>query len=222
MELTPNMHAFLWTSPRINNCNTYLIRSKEKNILIDPGHAAYFDHVREGLSRLSLPLGDIDLVIGTHAHPDHIEAVQLFEGTQALFAMHTAEWELVQEMAPFLEASMNIDLARFTPDFFLTEGELKIGEARLDVYHTPGHSPGAVTLYWPEQKALFAGDLIFKDGLGRSDLPGGSGSQLKDSIRRMAELDADWLLPGHGEIVSGEAAVKANFEQVERVWFGYI
>ena len=75
MELTPNIDAFLWTSTRANNCNTYLIRSKEKNILIDPGHAAYFDHVREGLSRLSLSLGDIDLIIGTHAHPDHIEEI---------------------------------------------------------------------------------------------------------------------------------------------------
>ena len=45
---------------------------------------------------------------------------------------------------------------------------------------------------------------------------------LKESIRRMAELDAEWLLPGHGEVVSGAAAVKANFEQVKRVWFGYI
>ena len=222
MELTPNLHAFLWTSARANNCNTYLIRTQEKNILIDPGHADYFDHVRSGLTELSLSIDDIDLVIGTHAHPDHIEAVQLFEGTQTLFALHTAEWELVQEMAPYLQASMNIDLARFTPDFFLKEGALKIGEVMLEVYHTPGHSPGAVTLYWPAQKALFAGDLIFKDGLGRSDLPGGSGSQLKESIRRMAELDAQWLLPGHGEVVSGAAAVKANFEQVERMWFGYI
>jgi glyoxylase-like metal-dependent hydrolase (beta-lactamase superfamily II) len=222
MELAPKLHAFLWTSPRVNNCNTYLIRTQEKNILVDPGHVDYFDHVRSGLKALSLSIDDIDLVIGTHAHPDHIEAVQLFDGTQALFAMHTAEWELVQEMAPHLQASMNIDLARFAPDFYLTEGELTVGDVTLEVFHTPGHSPGAVTLYWPAEKALISGDLIFKDGLGRSDLPGGSGSQLKESIRRMAELGAEWLLPGHGEIVSGEAAVKANFEQVEQMWFGYI
>ena len=54
MELTPNLHAFLWTSTRANNCNTYLIRSPQKTILIDPGHAAYFDHVRQGLVGLGV------------------------------------------------------------------------------------------------------------------------------------------------------------------------
>ena len=76
MELTPNLHAFLWTMAGANNCNTYLIRAKEKTILIDPGHMAHFDHVRKDLQRIGLSLEKIDLVIGTHAHPDHIEAVR--------------------------------------------------------------------------------------------------------------------------------------------------
>ena len=63
MELTPHLHAFLWTSMQANNCNTYLLRSSEKLILIDPGHVAYFDHVRNGLQQLSLTIEDIDLVI---------------------------------------------------------------------------------------------------------------------------------------------------------------
>jgi glyoxylase-like metal-dependent hydrolase (beta-lactamase superfamily II) len=222
MELTPNLHAFLWASTTANNCNTYLIRSASKTILIDPGHAAYFDHVRRGLDSLQISTEEIDLIICTHAHPDHIEAVRLFQGKPALFALHEAEWSLVEEMAPVLKASMELDLEQFRPDFFLTEGEMTVGEIGLEVYHTPGHSPGAVTLYWPEQKALFTGDLIFKAGLGRTDLPGGSGRELKESIRRMADLDAEWLLAGHGEVVSGAAAVRDNFEQVERMWFGYV
>jgi hydroxyacylglutathione hydrolase len=221
VELTPNLHAFLWTSTRTNNCNTYLIRS-EKNILIDPGHLAYFEHVRDGLHQLGLSTGAIDLVVCTHAHPDHIEAVQQFDRSPALFALHAREWQLLREMAPVLKASMDIDLDCFTPDFFLTEGELKVGDVLLDVYHTPGHSPGAVTLHWPAVGALFTGDLIFQDALGRTDLPGGNGTQLKDSIRRMGTLDAAWLLSGHGDVVSGVDAVKSNFELVEREWFGYI
>jgi hydroxyacylglutathione hydrolase len=117
---------------------------------------------------------------------------------------------------------MNIDLARFNPDFFLNEGELKVGEIVLEVFHTPGHTPGSTTLYWKDASALFTGDLIFKDGLGRTDFPGGNGSQLKNSIRRMAALNAKWLLSGHGDIVSGSDMVKANFEQVEQMWFRYV
>jgi glyoxylase-like metal-dependent hydrolase (beta-lactamase superfamily II) len=222
MELTPNLHAFLWSSAAANNCNTYLIRSSTKTILIDPGHAPYFDHVRRGLVDLQTSLDDVDLILCTHAHPDHIEAVRLFDGKPALFALHKAEWALVEEMAPMLKASMDLDPEQFRPDFFLTEGEMTVGDVGLQVYHTPGHSPGGVTLYWPDQKALFTGDLIFKDGLGRTDLPGGSGRRLKASIRRIAGLDAEWLLPGHGDWISGAAAVRDNFEQVERMWFGYV
>jgi glyoxylase-like metal-dependent hydrolase (beta-lactamase superfamily II) len=222
MELTPNLHAFLWTSTSANNCNTYLIRSGDKNILIDPGHASLFDHVQSGLAALGLSPGDIDLILCTHAHPDHIESVRLFHGKPALFALHTAEWQLAEELAPMLKASMGIDLKEYSPDFFLTEGDLTVGDISLQVYHTPGHAPGSVTFFWPAEKALFTGDLIFKAGLGRTDVPGGSGRQLKESIRRIAAIDTEWLLPGHGDVVSGAAAVRGNFEQVERVWFGYV
>jgi len=222
MELTPNLHAFLWRSSGANNCNTYLIRSPQKHILIDPGHAAHFDHVRQGLDRLGLTPDHIDLLIGTHAHPDHIEAVRLFDQAPALFALHNTEWQLVEAMGPYLKTSMNVDPETLAPDFFLQEGALTVGDVDLRVYHTPGHAPGAVTIYWPAAKALFTGDLIFKSGLGRTDLPGGDGRQLKESIRRMAALDAEWLLSGHGDVVSGADAVKDNFAQVERAWFGYI
>jgi glyoxylase-like metal-dependent hydrolase (beta-lactamase superfamily II) len=222
MELTPNLHAFLWTSTRANNCNTYLLRLPQKTILIDPGHAAYFDHVSDGLRHLGLTVAEIDLVICTHAHPDHIEAVRLFADTPAKFALHHAEWELIEEMAPLLKASMNMELEHFAPDFFLEAGALTVGDIDLMVHHTPGHSPGAVCLFWPAEKALFSGDLIFKGGVGRTDLPGGDAGQLKDSIRRMGKLESAWLLPGHGEVVSGTERVAANFDQVENAWFGYV
>ncbi len=222
MQLAPNLHAFLWDSISANNCNTYLITAGGKNILIDPGHAPYFDHVRRGLSEIGLAVKDIDLIICTHAHPDHIEAVPLFSGTQALFAIHAADWNLIRDMARYEGASMTKYLTSVSPDFFLKEGELKVGNVTLEVFHTPGHSPGSVTLFWRATGALFTGDLIFKDGLGRTDVPGGNGSELKASIRRMADLPAEWLLSGHGQVVSGASQVKANFEQVERAWFGYV
>jgi len=222
MKLTHNLHAFLWTSPSANNCNTYLIQSSQKNILIDPGHAAYFDHVRKGLHQLNLEMDDIDLLICTHAHPDHIEAVSRFDTSATLFAIHETEWQMVQELAPYLKQAMSMDLDQFRPDFFLAKGQLTVGDIMLEVFHTPGHSPGSATLYYPDAKALITGDLIFKDGVGRTDLPGGNSDQLKDSIRRMAALDSDWLLSGHGDVLSGKDAVRANFERVDQMWFGFV
>jgi len=216
------MSNFQRLSPCANNCNTYLLRSAEKRILVDPGHAAHFDHVRLGLQELGLSTDDFALIICAHAHPDHLEGVTLFRDPQALFTLHTAEWRLVEDMAAYLKSTMNFDPDQFSPDFFLKEGELKFGDIALNVFHTPGHSPGSITLHWPAEGALFTGDVIFNNGLGRTDLPGGNGGQLKESIRKLSAIDAQWLLSGHGEPVTGVDTVRANFEQVEQMWFPYI
>jgi hydroxyacylglutathione hydrolase len=222
MELAPNLHGFFWASASVNNCNSYLLRTPEKAILTDPGHASCFDHVSQGLEELGLTVADVDLIIATHAHPDHLEAVQLFDRDATLFALHEADWDLLKSMLPASGASPSLDTGGLEPDFFLGEGELKVGDITLEVFHTPGHSPGSVTFYWPSVRALFTGDLIFRGGLGRTDTPGGDSEELKSSIRRMAGLEAEWLLPGHGEAVWGRDAVKANFSQVESTWFGYL
>jgi hydroxyacylglutathione hydrolase len=90
------------------------------------------------------------------------------------------------------------------------------------VIYTPGHSPGSISLYLPETKILFTGDLLFKGGVGRTDLPGGNGSQLKESIKSLTQLEIEWLLPGHGEIVSGATDIKTNFDRVIQSVLNYI
>jgi glyoxylase-like metal-dependent hydrolase (beta-lactamase superfamily II) len=221
MHIVNNIHAFIWQSMTANNCNAYLIDGPAR-VLIDPGHRSLFNHVESGLRGLGLGIEDIDLIICTHAHPDHIEAVQLFKDRPAQFTLHEVEWQWATTVGKQMSAALGIDMDSFLPDFFLRQGELTLNGLEIEVYHTPGHSPGSVSLYWPTQKALFTGDLVFKDGLGRTDLPGGDGSKLKESIKMLAELEVDYLLPGHMEIVSGAKQVKANFQQIEKFWFGYI
>ncbi|MBW1888668.1 MAG: MBL fold metallo-hydrolase, partial [Deltaproteobacteria bacterium] len=71
-------------------------------------------------------------------------------------------------------------------------------------------------------KALFTGDVVFYQGVGRTDIPGGNGKTLKESIKKISRLDLDYLLPGHGEAVSGRDHVKNNFKQIEDFWFAYL
>ena len=99
---------------------------------------------------------------------------------------------------------------------------MKIGDFGFQVIHTPGHSPGSICLYWPDRKVLFTGDVVFYQGVGRTDLPGGNGEDLKASIKRISQLEVDYLLTGHGNVVSGRDLVKANFSEIERVWFAYL
>jgi hydroxyacylglutathione hydrolase len=214
MEIFKGLHAFLWRSTSANNCNAYFIDGPG-NILIDPGHQQFFNHVSDGLGDLDIEPRDVELVLCTHPHPDHLEAVQLFKTLPAMFAMHPEGWEFVKSMQPH----MGIDLESFTPDFLIKEGSLEIKGLEFQIFHTPGHAPGSICIYWPGKRVLITGDLIFKEGLGRTDLPGGDSGLLKESIRRLRDLDVEYILPGHGDVVSGVSAVRANFDHLERVWF---
>ena len=219
MKILDNLHAFLWLSPSANNCNAYLINA-DKKILIDPGHYHLFSHVRDGLSGLSLSPQDIDLVIITHGHPDHMEAVKVFANTSTLIAVSSVEMDFIKKVAPHYGEALGT--SDFEPDFLLTEGNLNVREIEFQVIHTPGHSPGSICLYWPEKKVLFTGDVVFSQGIGRTDLPGGDGQELKESIKRISLLDAEYLLSGHGDVLLGREAVKNNFASIERMWFPYL
>ncbi len=213
MEIFSGLYAFIWQDYTENNCNSYLITGK-KNILIDPGHLHLFGHVTRGLNAAKLPLEKIDVVIVTHGHPDHMEAIAKLE-KPTLLAMNRAEHEFIRKLAGHY-------IRIPEPDFFIGEGDLTIGEHRFEVMVTPGHTPASICLYWPEKKALFTGDVVFAQGIGRTDLPGGSGKQLKESIKRLAALDVEYLFSGHGNIVSGRKAVQENFQIIEKHWFGYL
>lgn len=218
MQITHNVHAFFWESMTANNCNTYLIDGPIR-VLVDPGHIDLFDHVRKGLEGMGITLEDIGLIICTHGHPDHIEAVQLFKETPALIALHMKEWQFIQSMDDYIKAAIGVSSDAITPDILLKEGDMSVHHLNLKVLHTPGHSPGSICLYWPDQKLLFAGDLVFKQGVGRTDLPGGDGSLLKESIKRLEALEIEWLLPGHGDIIDNVIEIKENFNQLKQLWF---
>ena len=95
-------------------------------------------------------------------------------------------------------------------------------EETFQVLLAPGHSPGSICLYWPDKRVLVTGDVVFNQGIGRTDLPGGNGKLLKESIKKLAALEVEYLLPGHGEIVAGKKSVDANFNIIETQWFGYL
>lgn len=213
IKIQDGLYAFLWQSNRENNCNTFLIH-EEKTILVDPGYRHLFDHVERGLATLNLSPEQIDAVIATHGHPDHLDAVVEFS-RQTLFMMGQEEYRYFSRLA-----SPSFPIPE--PDILLQEGELDIGTVRFQVISTPGHSPGSLCLYWPERKVLFSGDVAFDQGIGRSDLPGGNGKLLKESLRRIAQLDVEYLLPGHGNVIAGREAVQANFRMIESCWFNYL
>lgn len=213
MKIVDGLYGFLWQSASENNCNSYFIDGS-KRILIDPGHRHLFQHVRRGLERIGVTPEQIDVVLVTHGHPDHLETAGSF-GPSTRWAMSRIDYEFVMKyLGPQTEIPQ--------PAFFLQEGGLVIGDRDFQAIHTPGHSPGSVCLYWRQQKVLFTGDVVFSQSIGRTDLPGGSGRQLKESISRLAELDVEVLCPGHGDVVAGRENVRKNFKMIKDFWFNYL
>ncbi len=118
-----------------------------------------------------------------------------------------------------LAAALGMGLPEFDFDATLEEGEFTVGDQVVRVIATPGHSPGHVCFHLPAQKALVSGDLVFAQGVGRVDFPGGDAEALKASVRKVAGLDLELLLPGHGPILKGAENIRRNFEEIQEIYF---
>ncbi|MBR9702371.1 MBL fold metallo-hydrolase [Candidatus Pacearchaeota archaeon] len=153
----------------------YLLKLDEKNILIDTGSRSAREELVESLNKLKLKPGYIDIILMTHNHWDHTENLDLFK--KAKVYGHKKGF-------PNDKTIIDID-------------KLKIKE--IKVIKTPGHSPGDICFYMPEEKILFSGDVLFHKGyIGRTDFPSSLPEKMQESLEKLKELDYDILLPGHG------------------------
>jgi glyoxylase-like metal-dependent hydrolase (beta-lactamase superfamily II) len=169
-----------------------------------------------------ISMDPVELVISTHCHPDHLEAVPSIVNGNPKATMHKKEYEYLQDEGAALYQMMGIPIPSIPVEFFLQEGTLQVGPHQYQIIHTPGHSPGAISIYWPQRKALVTGDLLFAAGVGRTDFPGGDAQQLIESIERVRKLDVQIILPGHGEIILGEDRVKENFQIIEANYYAFL
>ena len=221
MKLLDDLYYYPWTAPTENNCNTFFIDGDIRT-LIDPGHLHLFQNVIELATKDSISMASVDLVIGTHSHPDHFEATTRFHDQPTQIAMHEDAEKYLHDIGPAFYQAVGQTMPQYRVDFNLREGELHLGSKTFQIIHTPGHDPGAICVYWPEKKVLITGDVVFKGGVGRTDFPQCSSEALKESITRLMELDVDYLLPGHGDIIEGESEVKRNFALIQSMYFSML
>ncbi|HPS59257.1 MAG TPA: MBL fold metallo-hydrolase [Spirochaetota bacterium] len=214
MKVTDGVYSYVWKGVFENNCNSFYF-GEPFNILFDPGLKNYTDQLLKLMEADGIDIETISYVINTHSHPDHIEGNLNFTKYDIPAGMHKDEIKFLQETGPDFFRMLGMDFTEYKYELELEEGFLQIGDAELEVYKTPGHSPASVCIYWREKKTLVCGDLIFDRSFGRFDFQGGNAAHLKESIKIVSQLDIEHLLPGHMGIVSGKENVQKNFKEVE-------
>ena len=190
--------------------NTYIVSDEKTGeaIIIDPGDEP--DRIMDVVKKDNLR---VKAIVCTHAHFDHIGAIgDIKKATGAEVLVHGDDLDIfraARDHAIFWGFEID-DLPE--PDGLLNEGDvIRVGGLEFKVLHTPGHSPGSISIYG--EGVVFTGDTIFQGSVGRTDLPGGSLGRLKESFSRLLKLPEDTrVLSGHGpETTIGREKVENFF-----------
>jgi len=176
--------------------NCYIIQSGTEAMVVDPGDEP------KSILRFTKDINSMPTrIVATHTHFDHVLGVDgVRKATKAPFLIHPDDLPMLQSMQLRVRQFMGFEVPPPPRvDGYLKDGDsLKLGDETIRVLHTPGHSPGSISLYG--NGYVLTGDALFNQSIGRTDLPGGDLNTLIHSIReKLFNLDDDTTVyPGHG------------------------
>lgn len=187
--------------PVAENCYVARLDGADRGVIVDPGEEA--DRILAAVERLGMA---VEAILITHCHFDHIGAVApVARATGAPVWCPEVEVPVLADIMSYLPWPGFGPFESYEADHALAGGEhLSIAGLEIDVLFTPGHSPGHLTYALPGEGALFAGDVLFKGSVGRTDLPGGDWATLLESIRGLVEAypHETVVYPGHMAITT--------------------
>ncbi|MGO8787060.1 MAG: MBL fold metallo-hydrolase [Terriglobia bacterium] len=192
------IHEILPVGMLACNCSVLGDETTGQAVVIDPGDD--IEQIQQILAKHQLR---VKYIVATHAHIDHVGGIdKLKAATGAAVLMHQSDLPLYQNLTMQAEW-LGVPTPGVTDvDQFLKEGDsLRCGSLNLEVLHTPGHSPGSLSLHLPgENQRILSGDTLFQGSIGRTDLWGGSLDEILRSIRDRLLIFPDQTLvfPGHG------------------------
>ena len=223
----------------IPDSHVYLIGDASDSgiTLVDAGLMGKGNYKLSAIEAAGIDPASIKRVIMTHTHLDHIgclpEILEAIPGAELWVheeegnPLEQGDERIVYGMEMFrsmCQSQYGIPDGRFKFKVHrvLADGDvLELGSSSWQVLHIPGHSPGSIALYDAARKILIPGDTVYADyAIGRFDLHGASGSQLRESLARLAELDVDILLPGHNRILT--EVPTGYITEVARQWGPYL
>jgi hydroxyacylglutathione hydrolase len=207
------------------NANHFVFNGREK-VLIDTGYISDFEDTKKFIRDLGVDLREVNLIVGTHSHCDHIGGNRKIQDlSECKIAMHKIEksfmdsgddwatwWRYYDQEADF-----------FQVDISLQEGNhILLDELKLEVIHTPGHGAGMIALYSPEEKFLISSDAVWDGDLGVLTIrvEGSIAPFLAlDSLEKLSTLEVDRIFPGHGPPIRDP---KAAIQRCRRKLEGFL
>ena len=179
------------------NCSIFGDEQSREAIVIDPG-----DNISGILALLRKHGLTVKAIVITHAHIDHIGGAQKLKSATGAPVYMNQNDDALQDIMDAQAAWIGMETPPRTEiDTLAREGDaLRLGTAEFHILHTPGHTPGSISLWIPSANKLVAGDTLFRDSIGRTDLPGGDERLILRSIREkfLPLPDDAVVIPGHG------------------------
>jgi glyoxylase-like metal-dependent hydrolase (beta-lactamase superfamily II) len=188
------------------NCYILYNPDKRAGLIIDPG--AEGSHLIKFIKQEKI---SINYIVNTHGHPDHIGANRkIKEHTNAPILIHQYDAPMLAKSGSVLSFIFPLESSSPAADTFIKEGDLiECAGMKLKVLHTPGHTPGGISLLTDD--SIFTGDTLFSGSIGRSDLPGGSPQVLLNSIKKILSLGENLIVyPGHGPSTTVSQELHSN------------
>jgi glyoxylase-like metal-dependent hydrolase (beta-lactamase superfamily II) len=220
MRLIKNL--YFYPEKGMMDCNTYVIKDKT-SVIIDTGLTQFLPELFQDLQKDGIDPKEIAIIANTHLHGDHCwsnEAFKKISGAKIL--IHPAQKDSWEATVIQTSKFFGVPAAEFKHDGLFKNDKLNTGEMEFEIIPSPGHSPDSICFYCQKEKILICGDVLFSQNTGRVDLPGGSANALKQSIERLSQLEIEYLLPGHMDIIVGREKVKRNFEFIKQYVLGYL
>jgi len=177
--------------------NTYILLREDIAVVIDPGTVN-----NEEIEDIMNIIGDrrVSAVICTHGHYDHVCGAVYLNAEK--YYIHRRESIILEDSSWWAENFYKSPLSLPEKFDYLEGGEiLNFNGIKLEIIHTPGHSPGSICILSKELNALFTGDTLFKGTHGRTDFKGGSVRDMLETLKKFLEMDDSLTIyPGHGDI----------------------
>jgi len=223
-ELFPHVIELNFQAGQFFGCNAYLVFDGAYWALIDIGYEDTVEEMLEIIRQCDFPFANCVALIATHGDVDHVQGMARLKSVlkKPLLA-HPLSAEILQSGDPYASLAQipakGVDLAMpaVEVDRTIDEGDvIEVGSLNLEVWHTPGHTPGSVSMKMND--ILFCGDLVYRDGcVGAIDAQHGSDIEaFLSSLTRVLESDVTWLAPAHGPpFAKNDEQLRATIARVE-------